>query len=238
MEQTHSFKLSKIQHETTDVQSFIFESLDPDFKWVAGQYLDWQLPHPNADDRGERRWFSISSAPSEGHVMLSTRFSAEGSTLKKRLLELKVGDVIEAKGPMGSFTAQSNAEQLVLVAGGIGITPFRAILAERAAQNTLSNVTLIYGNRAEDNIPFKEYIDQLAATNPGFSVTYIFEQHINADVMRAALGSLEGKKYMISGLEKMVAAIEASLIEAGINKGQIATDDFGGYDWALTSAVY
>ena len=238
METLYTFVLEEIKQETEDIKTFVFEPQDADFSWTAGQYLDWQLPHSNADDRGERRWFSIASAPSEGVVLLSSRFSPDGSTLKKRLLELSVGDIVQAKGPLGTFTAESNSETLVLVAGGIGITPFRAILKERAARGTLENIVLVYGNRAEDNVPFKAEIDQMAAAHPGFKVVYVYGQHINADLIRAELGSLDGKTYMISGLEKMVAAIEASLQEAGVAKDHIQIDDFGGYDWTLKTAVY
>lgn len=238
MEELHSFELVEVHQETADVRSYIFKPQDETFTWVAGQYLDWQLPHDNPDDRGQRRWFSISSAPSEGHVMLSTRFAENGSTLKQRLVTLKPGDIVEAKGPMGSFTAEATDETLVLVAGGIGITPFRSILAERAAKGTLTGIVLIYGNKTEDNVPFKELFDELSAQHNGFSVHYVFGTHINADVIKDLLGSLEDKTYMISGLEKMVAAIDESLQQAGVPKDQIKTDDFGGYDWNIASPVY
>lgn len=238
MEKLYKFKLIEIIDDTSDIKSFIFEPLDNDFKWQAGQYLDWQVPHQNADDRGERRWFTIASAPSEGKVMLSCRFSENGSTLKSHLLELQIGDELEAKGPSGSFTAESNSDQLVLIAGGIGITPFRSILKERAAKNTLDNIVLIYGNKSEDNVAFKSEIDELAGQHNGLALHYIYGEYINAQLINKLLGNLDNKKYMISGLEKMVAAIKQSLIDEGVSEDNIKIDDFGGYDWTIKEAVY
>lgn len=238
METLHNFELTEVIEETADIKTFVFKALDRDFNWQAGQYLDWQLPHQNADDRGERRWFSIASAPSEEVVMLSTRFSEDGSTLKKHLLTLKVGEQIQAKGPMGTFTADSNDTQLVLIAGGIGITPFRAIIKERLAQGTLSNITLVYGNKTEGNVPFKQLFDELALQNDDFKVEYVFGKHIDAAIVAELTGGLDQKEFMISGLEKMVAAIEESLLAAGVKKESIRIDDFGGYDWNIDKPVY
>ena len=65
--------------ETGDVVSFRFTS-DAPLTWHAGQFLSYTLPHPAPDDRGETRYFTIASAPFEGHVMLTTRFAPERSS--------------------------------------------------------------------------------------------------------------------------------------------------------------
>ena len=77
--------------ETEGVMSFLFRS-DAPLKWQAGQFLHYSLPHPDADDRGITRYFTIASAPFEGHVMLTTRFDGERSSSFKRALgQLPVG---------------------------------------------------------------------------------------------------------------------------------------------------
>jgi ferredoxin-NADP reductase len=238
-EQLHNFELIEIRKETEDITSFRLKPLTPGFTWQAGQYLDWQLPHPDADDRGERRWFSIASAPSEGFVQLSCRFASEaGSSLKKHLQTLQIGAQVQAKGPSGEFTAEPDDMPLVLVAGGIGITPFRSILIDRAQAGTLNNITLIYGNKSADNIAFKDELDALSADHSGLKIHYITGQYITADLLSELQGGLDDKKFMISGLEKMVAAIEASLIEKGVDKQLVRIDDFGGYDWTTDHPIY
>jgi ferredoxin-NADP reductase len=67
------FTLSATKQEANDTFSFIFAPEEP-LQWKAGQLLRYVLDHPNLDDRGVERFFSIASAPHEEHVMLTTRF--------------------------------------------------------------------------------------------------------------------------------------------------------------------
>lgn len=168
-----AFTLNSISQETEDVINFDF-AVPVGFSWQAGQYLDWQLPHDNADSRGQRRFFSIASAPSDNTIRLSSRFTpVNGSTLKQTLVTAHVGQIIEAKGPFGEFTVSNSDKPLIFVAGGIGITPFRSILRDMAAKGSLNNVQLLYGNRSEQNVPFKAELETLAADNPGFKVQFV-----------------------------------------------------------------
>ena len=239
MEQTNSFTLQQIKQVTPDVKTYIFKPVDPSFTWSAGQYLDWQLPHPNADDRGERRWFSVASALNEGEVWLSCRFAEDGSTLKKTIQDLKIGDTVEAKGPFGEFTLEDTDQPVVLIAGGIGITPFRSIINDLAAKGLLKNLTLIHGNRSQDNIPFGEELATMAAQHDGFTYHQTFSPTIiDADLVKELCGPLGDKTYMISGLEKMVESIKESLVHAGVAADAIRIDDFGGYDYHLDKPIY
>src|SRR5450756_2841841 len=87
----------------------------------------------STDDRGSDRWFTIASAPYEKHVMLTTRFAAkESSTFKQTLKALKPGDTVEISDLDGDFTVDDPQQHYVFIAGGIGITPFRAILKQAA----------------------------------------------------------------------------------------------------------
>src|SRR6185437_11630262 len=97
------FKFVRSQPVVSDVRSFIFEPEEP-VKWQPGQYFHYTLPHDNQDDRGNERWFTCSAAPSEGHVMISTRISDKSSSFKKVLDKLQPGDEIEVDGPEGDFT--------------------------------------------------------------------------------------------------------------------------------------
>src|SRR5882724_9802165 len=88
--------------ETKDTTSFIFRPPDP-MTWRAGQYLHYVLNHPNPDDRGQERYFSIASAPHEKQIMVTTRFADQGSSFKKALQKLEVGATIHADGLEGDF---------------------------------------------------------------------------------------------------------------------------------------
>ena len=88
------------------------------------------LNYPNQDDCGVER-FLIASAPREKHVMLTTRFAPKSSSFKKALKNLGPGDAIEAYDLEGDFVVDDSEKTFVFVAGGIGITPFRAILRSK-----------------------------------------------------------------------------------------------------------
>src|SRR3990172_4431075 len=117
--------------EVSGVYSFLFEPDLPvgqagkKISWQPGQYLHYELPHPDADDRGIERWFTISAPPYEGLPTITTRFDHEhSSSFKNALRKLEPGTEIEAGEPRGDFLLDPDASRHVLIAGGIGITPY------------------------------------------------------------------------------------------------------------------
>lgn len=134
--------LTTIKPESPDVKSFIFKPSKP-LIWKAGQYLHYMLHHEPTDDRGSDRWFTIASAPFEHHVMITTRLAkTKGSTFKKNLKDLKVGEAIEVSDVDGDFIVTKKNKDYVFIAGGIGITPFRSILKEMQHAGIRLRVTL------------------------------------------------------------------------------------------------
>ena len=134
--------------EASDVFSFIFQS-EEDFTWKPGQFLMYKLPHPDPDDRGDRRYFSVASAPFEKEIILTTRFDQKrGSSFKKALFGLPIGSTIYTEGPRGSFIIDDSFNDLVFITGGIGVTPFRSILLDLDYHHTPINATLLYANRS------------------------------------------------------------------------------------------
>ncbi|MBI2285225.1 FAD-dependent oxidoreductase [Candidatus Saccharibacteria bacterium] len=116
--------------EEEHVYSFIFEPSNK-VSWQPGQYLHYELPHPDTDDRGIERWFTISAPPYEKNIMLTTRFDSQrSSTFKKALHKLKPGQEVEAGEPRGDFLLEPDASRHVLIAGGIGVTPYRSMLLQ------------------------------------------------------------------------------------------------------------
>src|ERR1035437_9590818 len=125
-------KLSLMQKKTEspDVESFIFKPSES-IIWKAGQFFHYVLHHEPTDDRGSDRWFTISSAPFEKNVMITTRLTPDkGSSFKKKLTSLKIGKTIEVSNIDGDFTVDDPTKEHVFIAGGIGITPFRSILKD------------------------------------------------------------------------------------------------------------
>ena len=121
--------------------------------FAAGQYLEWTLPLQQADSRGNRRYFTIASAPTEETVRLGVKFAPDGSAFKRGLARLQAGDQIVASQLAGSFTLpRHRSRKLVFIAGGICITPFRSMLAELLDRRDARQIIILYGNNRSDDL--------------------------------------------------------------------------------------
>ena len=230
--------LTARHREGEGCESFQFQPEHP-LAVEAGQYLRYTLDHPESDNRGVNRFFTIASAPSEGFVMLATRFSTPGSSFKRALRKLEVGAVIEAAGPYGRFTYADREMPAVFVAGGIGITPFRSILLDLASRPHEANMTLLYANRTPE-IPFRHLFDDLAVKHPRLTIAYTVGQpnpewhgsvgRIDEAFFReyAPLSSMPA--FYVSGPKAMVEAMEGTLHSIGVADENIKKDYFPGYD--------
>ena len=122
--------LKRIEEASNGAFDFIFKP-DRRVKFRPGQYLEWTLGVPHADNRGNRRVFTIASAPGEDDVRLGIKFYPKASTFKRALTHMHPGETIVASQLAGDFVMPRNPDtKLAFIAGGIGITPFRSMLAD------------------------------------------------------------------------------------------------------------
>lgn len=211
------------------VESFYWEQEQP-VTWEPGQYAHYILPHSGVDGRGDGRWFTISNAPFEKDFRITTRFDGEKvSSFKKELQKLKVGDEIEYDdGPKGFFTVDDPSKHSIFIAGGIGITPYRAILEELDHDGKKINADLFYTNR-DENIVFKDELEQIASRQPNFKIHYfIGDKRIEETNFKQVDPNLS-LTYYISGPRPMVEAYETKLKNLGVVEKQIKLDYFPGY---------
>lgn len=222
-------KLIERKPETADVESFIFEPTE-NITWKPGQFLHYVLHHEPTDDRGSDRWFTIASAPTEGNVMITTRFNNErSSSFKNKLRNLKVGRSIEATVVEGDFVVEDYSKEYVFIAGGIGITPFRSILKQLHHEGKQLKVTLLYANR-DTNVIYKEELESFAKVNPTFKIHYIFSpEHIDEKKIKELVPDIQKPLFYISGPEPMVESLGNTLKEMGIPENNIKQDWFPGY---------
>lgn len=222
--------LKEKKQETPDVTTFIFEPSEK-LEWKAGQFLHYVLHHDKTDDRGSDRWFTISSAPFEGHVNITTRFNNQrSSTFKETLKNLKEGGEIEASEVDGDFIVDDPQKEMVFIAGGIGVTPFRSILLQLDHEGKNLNIHLLYANRSEDNIPFKEEFESLAKKHPEFKITYIIDpEKLNEETLKKYLPDLAIPIFYVSGPEPMVDSLGETLKSLGVAEDRLKQDWFPGY---------
>lgn len=213
--------------EVPGVCSFIFDPSEP-IPWQPGQYMHYVLPSPHPDERGVERWFTISSAPFEKHIAITTRFDGEKvSSFKGTLRNLEPGDEIEADGPKGRFILNDDYDHHILIAGGIGITPYRSMLAQLAHEVNDKNICLLYANR-DKYFVFDEELAEYAKKLPNLTV----EKFAGSKIELANLAPFINEQkalFYLSGPRPMVEAYESLLKEQGVAEERLKTDYFPGY---------
>lgn len=227
---SYALNLIEKKEEAPGVISFLFLSHDLN-TWKAGQYLHYYLEH-EADERGRERYFTIASAPYEGIIMLTTRFSEKSSSFKKVLRELQRGQTIYADGLDGDFTADDPQQDRVFIAGGIGITPYRAIVLDLVRRGQLVNSALLYANH-DEKFPFMPELEHVARRHLNFNIQYVIgPKHIGEDDVLRAAANMHQPVYYISGPEPMVESYSKMLETMGIPEQRIKSDYFPGYEWS------
>lgn len=227
--------LLSIHEEVSNVRTLAFKPAE-EITWQAGQYMHYVLPHDHPDERGTERWFTISAAPFEKEIRITTRDSGDrASSFKKALFALPVGVTIESDGPEGDFIASEPMDNFVFIAGGIGITPFRSMLLDLDHKGAVIKGVLYYANR-DQNIVFKDELEALTKKHPDFMIKYVMSPaQIDEAYLRTEIADLEKPIFYISGPEPMVKSLEQTMKVIGVPEEYIKLDDFPGYDWPHSS---
>ena len=149
--------LLKVEQIKENIYTFHFS---PEYfqKYAAGQYIELVIPHDTPDKRGIKRWFTLSSSPTEQEYALTTKFSdSKASTYKKALLALQAGGKVKMSSPMGDFVLPKDKNiNLIFVAGGIGITPFRSMIKWLIDTEQKRQIHLIYAAKQRNQTIFTE----------------------------------------------------------------------------------
>lgn len=221
--------LKQKKAETLDVTSFIFEPTEP-LTWKAGQFLHHVLHHRPTDNRGSDRYFTNAAAPFENHVMITTRITKDtGSSFKKKLVSLAEGKSIEISRVDGDFILDDLSKDYVWIAGGIGITPFRSMLAQLDHEGKQPKITLLYANH-DQHIVYKEELEGFAKKNPHLIIKYVFSpEHIDGAKIKELVPDFISKTFYVSGPEQMVDALGETIKKMGIADENLKQDWFPGY---------
>ena len=146
--------------EGEGVRDFVFVS-DRKVAFEPGQYLEWTLGHDRVDSRGNRRYFTIASSPTERTVSLGIKFYDRPSSFKSAMLAMRPGDKITASQLAGEFILPKDPKKkLVFIAGGIGITPFRSMLKYLIDHNEKRSIVTVYSCNTVDEISYKKVLMQ------------------------------------------------------------------------------
>lgn len=216
-----TLKFTRSYNEVSNIRTFVFDR--GDLVWQPGQYQAYQLSQLGDDPDKNEHWFTIASAPSENEIHISTRLT--GSDYKDALSALRPGDTVETHSLEGDFTWDDDA-QIVMIAGGIGVTPFRSMIVERSLTNRPIKATLLYYGR-DDNFAFRNEFDEIQKNHPELEIKYLPGKPITADGIIEDSPEVTSVRAYLSGPEPMVENIGEQLKARGV---ELKQDWFPGYD--------
>ena len=177
----HTLTVVAVTQETPDAVTIHLERTDGQtLSSKPGQFLTLILPC-GPGGKMERRAYSLSSTPHEAPRLSVTVKRVTGGLVSNYLLDtVQVGQQIEVMAPLGNFTLKPSAKaarSLVLIGAGSGITPLMSILKAVLQSEPQSHVLLIYGNRNEESVIFRQQLTQLEAQSRGhLQVEHVYSQ--------------------------------------------------------------
>lgn len=221
---------------TPSIRTFWFEPERP-LRYTAGQFTELTLPHDQPDDRGIKRWFTLSSSPTDKLVSITTRFAGNkaSSTFKRALFALQPGTSVELADAMGDFVLPKLAQTpLIFVAGGIGLTPFHSMFEWLIATGERRAIRFLYAVSNEDDIVWQDVFEKagihatIIVGNPSASWGGL-RGRLDAETILGLEKPSDDTLIYTSGPEAMVEALQKDLEAKGIDKRQLVGDFFPGY---------
>lgn len=236
-----TLRIAQVIQETPSTRTFVLASPDggaPALGYRAGQHLTLLV---EAGGTVHRRCYSFSTSPlSDGLPAITVKRTADGVVSRFLHERLHAGDTLLALEPSGDFTLPTDpaaSRHLVLVAGGVGITPLASLAETVLRAEPASRVTLLCGNRCEDEIIFRERLERLAAEFlPRLAVQHALDEA--PDGWTGLRGALDGRQvletlgeptadaYFVCGPDAMMRSVCAALTAAGVADDRIRTERF------------
>lgn len=211
------------------------------FDFTPGQAIDLILgpPGDNADDA--KHAFSIVSAPHDADLVIATRMRQ--SPFKRALGVLALGSGVDVDGPFGELTLDADRSRpAVLIAGGIGITPFMSIVRHATRRELQQPLTLLYSNRRPEDAAFLDELTRIAGENENFrlraTMTRMHESSrawqgstgaIDDALLSSACAGLASPIFYVAGPPAMVQGLRQTLSLYGVRDEDVRSEEFFGY---------
>lgn len=200
--------------------------------YLPGQYVSVEVP------QRPRMWryLSPANAPSDDGVMEFHVRSVEGGWVSRAVVgHAQPGDQWRIGSPMGRLTVdRENSPDVLMIAGGTGVTPLRAIIDDLAQYGENPRVQLFYGGRTRDDLYDLENLRRIAMHNPWLTITAVLESDPNVDGVEhgtiadvvSRYGAWEGWDVLVSGSPAMIRATVSKMLVAGTTLDNIRYDPF------------
>lgn len=228
---TATLRVLEVRRETDEIRTFRLER-PPGFEFQPGQYLTVVLP---VGGKLVSRCYSICSAPDErGHMEISVR--RQGLVSAALHERVRSGGTIAARKPAGKFVYPSDSRRpIVLLGGGVGITPLLAMLRHAAASDPRRDVTLLLSVRTGDQIPFRADLEDLGrkpgirvvvTATRGGAVSPVRSGRLDLDFVRREVLDPAGCVYCMCGPGEMIDSFRKGLPELGVPPDQVRSEAF------------
>jgi len=215
-------------HEEPHDDYHVFECVyDRKMSWRPGVHGIFSMPDCEIEGKGTR-YFSVASIDDENTVKFATRIPEDCSHFKENLAKLKEGDEIDMDGPYGEFNFQDDQTPVIIVVGGVGITPVRALFKELEKGNDRI-VKLIYSTRGRHL--FKEELCAIADANDKITIDFVGgREELAAKLSQYADEMKNDAYYYISGPPGMARSVTNMLEDRYIREGRMIVEAFTGYE--------
>ncbi|TAJ72017.1 MAG: 2Fe-2S iron-sulfur cluster binding domain-containing protein [Phenylobacterium sp.] len=235
-------RVAQVVRETPTVSTF--RLVDPaggrlPFDFLPGQFLQVEVePTPGAS---AKRSYTIASAPTRtGYVELTVKREPQGAVSAYLHDQVAAGARLKVAGPYGAFTfSGTDADSIVLIAGGVGVTPMMSVLRYLTDLVWPGEIFFIYSARATDELLFREELEHLERRHPNLSVLCTAETRtpgtswlgpegrLTRELLQAAVPDLGRRRVHLCGPPAMMAAMKGVLQELGVPPEQLRTEAFG-----------
>lgn len=227
-------KTIDIIKRTHDVKSFRFRRPEG-FDYKPGQYILVSLP---VEGKMITKAFSLSSSPTEkDHIEFTKKLT--GHPFSEVLDNMKIGDSAVISGPFGNMTFEGEYAKVALLSGGIGITPMISICRYCTDLHLDADIMLIYSNKTEKDLAFREELDEMMHNNSNLKVVYTLtrasenwtgcRERICENMVIREIPDYKERHFLICGPPEMVRSMEEMLAAMNIPKDMVKKEALAGY---------
>ncbi|MCA1384702.1 FAD-binding oxidoreductase [Bradyrhizobium sp. BRP23] len=233
-------RVCAIYRETPDVKTFRLQAVDGGaipFTFLPGQFLTYAIEN---DGQTVRRSYTIASSAAQTAYVETTIKRQEGGLLSDYMHgQLKEGDLVEVTGPSGAFTfTGTEADSVVLIGGGVGITPLMAAIRYLSDIAWPGQIYLVYGAQTTEQFIFRDELEYLQRRMNNLHVAATMmraagtswmgrEGQITAEFLTQAVPDLAKRRIHLCGPPGMMDALRKTLIGLGVPGEQIKAEAFG-----------
>ena len=235
-----SYRLKNKKWITQKVVHYEFEPIQgdhPPFK--AGQFMMFHWKDKNGNPIDKPHSYSIASAPYQHQLDFTIKIY--GIYTQRLTNELSIGDCMDMQGPYGAFTINEDSmRSVVLLAGGVGIAPFRSMIKDQTSRDNSIPITLLYSNKTQKDFPYRQELDTIGREYANrFRVIYTITDPLSipqewigergrfvAPTIARYVQPLEDKTFLVCGPPGFVEEMVEQIKTLGVDQKKIKIEKF------------